>query len=199
MRIIVFAKAPQPGRVKTRLIPALGEQGAAELARRMLLDTLHAALAAGIGEVELCSEPMITDPAWRDVPLPQGIAFTGQGGGDLGERMARAFRYGLAQADGVLLIGTDCAEISAQLLREAARSLQRHDAVIHRSYDGGYTLLGLKRFDASLFSDIPWSTPAVAGITLSRLEQLGWSVDAEKMVHDVDEPQDLQHLSEYHT
>lgn len=197
MRIIVFAKAPQPGSVKTRLIPVLGEAGAAELAQRMLLDTLDAARAAGIGEVELCTEPMITDPAWQGVSLPGGIAFTGQGDGDVGERMARAFRYGLAQADGVLLTGTDCVEISAPLLREAARSLQRHDAVIHRSSDGGYTLLGLKRFDASLFSDIPWSTPAVTGITLDRLQQLGWTVDAEKMVHDVDEPDDLQYLNQY--
>lgn len=197
MRIIVFAKAPQPGSVKTRLIPLLGEAGAAELAQRMLLNTLDAAQAAGIGEVELCTEPMITDPVWQGVSLPKGIAFTGQGDGDLGERMARAFRYGLAQADAVLLIGTDCTEISAKLLREAARSLQRHDAVIHRSHDGGYTLLGLKQFDDALFSDIPWSTPAVAEITLSRLSQLGWTVDAEKMVHDVDEPADLQYLPEH--
>lgn len=196
MRIIVFAKAPQAGKVKTRLIPVLGDEGAVQLARRMLLDTLQAALDAGIGEVELCTEPMISDPAWQGLPLPRKIAFTGQGDGDLGERMARAFRYGLAQADGVLLIGTDCVEISAQLLRKAARSLQRHDAVLHRTVDGGYTLLGLKRFEPSLFSDIPWSTPQVAGITLARLQQLGWSVDAETLVHDVDEPEDLQYLSD---
>jgi hypothetical protein len=193
-RIVVFAKAPQPGFAKTRLIPALGEQGAAELARRMLFDTLHEASAANIGAVELCVTPAIHDPAWHEIQLPSGIEIFGQGEGDLGARLARAAQRALADAGQVLLIGTDCVEMSASLLREAAQALQAHDAVMHATVDGGYALLGLKQFDPSLFSDMPWSTDAVASITLERIGQLGWSLHAGQVLRDVDEPRDLPAL-----
>lgn len=190
-RIIVFAKAPQPGFAKTRLIPALGEQGAAELARRMLFDTLHEASAANIGAVELCVTPAIHDPAWHEIQLPSGIEISGQGGGDLGARLARAAQRALADAGQVLLIGTDCVEMSASLLREAAQALQTHDAIMHGTLDGGYALLGLRRYSPSLFGDMPWSTGAVADITLARIGQLGWALHIGQVLHDVDEPQDL--------
>lgn len=190
-RIVVFAKAPQPGFAKTRLIPALGEQGAAELARRMLFDTLHEASAANIGAVELCVTPAIHDPAWHEIQLPSGVELYGQGEGDLGARLARAAGRALADAGQVLLIGTDCVEMSAGLLREAAQALQTHDAVMHGTVDGGYALLGLRRYSPSLFGDMPWSTGAVADITLARIGQLGWAVHIGQVLHDVDEPQDL--------
>jgi len=193
-RIIIFAKAPRPGFAKTRLIPALGAEGAAELAQQMLFNTLREAAAAKIGAVELCVTPAIHDPAWCAMQLPAGITISDQGAGDLGARLARAAKRALDKAEQVLLIGTDCVEMSADLLREAAQGLQRHDAVIHGTLDGGYALLGLKRFDPFLFSDMPWSTDAVAGITLARIEQLGWVVHAGRMLHDVDEPQDLKYL-----
>lgn len=194
LRIIVFAKAPQPGFAKTRLIPALGKEGAADLARRMLLHTLQAALDAGVGTVELCATPGIDAAVWRDVPLPDGIVISAQGEGDLGARLARAAQRASEAGERVLLIGTDCVEISASLLQQAAQSLRDYDAVIHCTVDGGYALLGLNRFDAALFSDIPWSTDAVASRTLSRLSQMGWRIHVAQMLHDVDEPHDLKHL-----
>ena len=87
-RIVVFAKAPQPGAVKTRLIPALGAVGSAELAHRMLDYALEQALAAGAGEVELCMSPAPGDFAWRSVNLPAAVVCTAQDEGDLGQRMA---------------------------------------------------------------------------------------------------------------
>lgn len=194
LRIIIFAKAPQPGLAKTRLIPALGEQGAASLACAMLLHTLQAALEAEAGTVELCVTPAIDDAAWRDVPLPDGIVISAQGEGDLGTRMARAAQRASEGGERVLLIGTDCVEMSASLLQQAARSLFDCDAVIHCTTDGGYALLGLDRFDASLFVDMPWSTDAVASRTLTRLGRLGWHTHVAQMLHDVDEPQDLKRL-----
>lgn len=193
-RIIIFAKAPRPGFAKTRLIPALGAAGAADLAQRMLLRTLREALAASIGQVELCVTPSIDDPAWRGIRLPSGLEISGQGEGDLGARLARASERALAQGKPVILIGTDCAEMSAGLLREAAHSLHRHEAVIHCTLDGGYALLGLRQFSPLLFGDMPWSTDAVAGTTLDRLAQLGWAVHVGEVLHDVDEPQDLKYL-----
>lgn len=193
--IIIFAKAPQPGYAKTRLIPALGAEGAAALAQKMLLHTLQEALDADVGPVELCATPPIDDVAWRGIHLPPDIQITGQGDGDLGARMARAAQRVIAQGETAILIGTDCVEMSATLLYEASQILRDHDTLIHCTTDGGYALLGLNRFHLSLFENIPWSTDSVAGMTLSRLDQLGWSVHVGRMLHDVDEPQDIALLT----
>lgn len=193
-RIIIFAKAPLPGFAKTRLIPVLGQAGAAKLAQQMLLHTLHEALAAEIGAVELCVTPAVHHPAWRGIQFPAGIEISDQGEGDLGARLALAAERALANAEQVILIGTDCVEMSGSLLREAAQALQEHDAVIHCTADGGYALLGLQRFSPFLFSDMPWSTDAVASTTIARIGQLGWSVRAGQVLHDVDESEDLKYL-----
>lgn len=194
-RILVFAKAPVPGRVKTRLIPALGAMGAAELARRMLENTLAKALDAGIGPVELCASPSVSAADWADTRLPDGVEFSDQGEGDLGARMARASQRTFAKNDRVLLIGTDCPGLSAQHLRAAAAALDRHEAAIHPAVDGGYPLLGLRAFHPSLFEDIPWSAPVVAELTLARLEGLAWRVWLGETLADIDEPADLVHLA----
>lgn len=193
-RIIIFAKAPQSGFAKTRLIPALGAERAAELATKMLFNTLYEALASDIGTVELCVTPEINQTAWQGIRLPPGIEICNQGEGDLGVRLARASERALEAADSILLIGTDCVEMSGGLLRDAALALQEHDAFIHCTVDGGYALLGLRRFHQTLFSDMPWSTDAVAKTTIARIEQLGWSFRSGLMLHDVDEPEDLKYL-----
>lgn len=191
VRIIIFAKAPQAGFAKTRLIPALGAEGAATLARQMLLHTLHEAIAANIGCIELRATPAIGDAAWQGITLPLGIEITKQGVGDLGARLAMASERSLARGESVLLVGTDCVDLSAGLLRDAAQSLRDHDAVIHCTIDGGYALLGLKQFSPYIFFNMPWSTDAVASQTIARMGQLGWSVQIGQMLHDVDEPRDL--------
>ena len=193
-RIIIFAKAPLPGFAKTRLIPALGAERTAELARQMLFNTLHEALAADIGPVELCVTPDINQAAWKGIHLPTGIEIFAQGKGDLGARLARASERALENAEPVLLIGTDCVEMSSTLLRAAAQALREHDAIIHCTDDGGYALLGLRKYSPFLFRGMPWSTDAVASTTLARIGKLGWSVHVGLMLHDVDEPQDLEYL-----
>ena len=193
-RIIIFAKAPQAGFAKTRLIPALGAERAAELARQMLFDTLREALAADIGPVELCVTPEINQAAWQGIHLPKGIEIFAQGEGDLGARLAHAAERALKSAGPVLLIGTDCVELSSGLLQEAAQALQEHDAIIHCTEDGGYALLGLNRFEPSLFSDMPWSTDVVASTTIVRIRKLGWSILVGQTLHDVDEPEDLKYI-----
>lgn len=193
VRVVIFAKAPVPGTVKTRLIPALGAEGAAALAREMLEHTIRAALLAKVGPIELCGSPAPDDPAWHELCLPFTLEHTAQGDGDLGQRMARATQRVLGSGQGALLIGTDCAEMSAPMLRAAARSLDSHDAVLHPTADGGYALLGLRRFAPSLFEDIPWSTPEVARLTRLRIAKLGWRLDLGRQVHDIDEARDLVH------
>ena len=188
-RILVFAKAPVPGEVKTRLIPALGADGAARLAARMLEQTLEAAAAAGVGPVELCTDAPLDPP-----PRPGSFApqISLQGNGDLGERLSRAAKRVVEDVgDPLLLIGTDCPELDCIRLRAAAEALGDHDAVILPAADGGYVLLGLKRFDPLLFSDIAWSTNRVAAETIGRIRRLGWSLHVGETLRDVDEPDDL--------
>jgi hypothetical protein len=184
-RILIFAKAPVPGQVKTRLIPALGEEGAAKLAAEMLERTVAEALASGL-EAELCGDP---DPAgWYEGPP---LALSAQGEGDLGARLARAAARTLAQGTPVLLIGTDCPDLDRHRLRAAAAALEAHDAVIHPAHDGGYALLGLSRFHASLFENIAWSTDRVCAQTLERLSALRWSTAVLEPLADIDTPADL--------
>ncbi len=191
VRILVFAKAPVPGRAKTRLIPALGEAGAAQLAMRMFELALKQTQAAAIGRIELCMSPAPDAPEWAGVTIPAGIETSDQGDGDLGERMARAARRCIEHGEAVLLTGTDCPELTAARLREAATRLADHDVVLYPAADGGYPLLGLRAFDASLFCDIPWSTDAVARLTLERVASLKWRVWLGETLKDIDVPDDL--------
>jgi len=189
-RIVIFAKAPVPGKVKTRLVPALGEVGAALLAQRMLADTIDRALAAGLANSELCATPHPADPQWAG-HLPAGVRLADQGKGDLGQRLAAAATRVLNGGERVLLIGTDCPELDAARLSDAAAQLDRHDAVIIPATDGGYVLLGLARTDPSLFADIAWSTGTVAETTIARIRMLGWSLFIGDTLSDIDEPADL--------
>ena len=196
-RIVVFAKAPVAGFVKTRLIPTLGAEGAAKLARRMLSHTLAQALATGAKAVELCMSPAPSDLAWQGVVLPYMVNRSGQGEGDLGERMNRAMNRALAQQQGpVLLMGTDCPLLSAAHIAEAGRQLEQHDAVLLPAADGGYVMIGLRAPCPGLFIDMAWSTPVVACETLRRMAALSLRVWQGPLLHDIDEPADLQHLPE---
>ncbi|GGB51264.1 hypothetical protein GCM10011502_25470 [Oceanisphaera marina] len=196
-RIIIFAKAPVAGRAKTRLMSVLGAEGAARLARHMLTSTVDACLGAAIGPVELCMSPSLNHPEWADINLPLALELSHQGEGDLGCRMARAAHRALVDhgAQQVLLVGTDCPQLSPELLRHSARCLSSLDAVLHPTRDGGYALLGLRQFNPHLFTDMPWSTPQVAALTQTRLAALGWRYQRAEQLQDIDEPQDLLWLT----
>ncbi len=190
-RIVIFAKAPVPGKVKTRLLPALGETGAARLARQMLEATIAEAVAAGLSTPELCTTPDPGDPEWEPFLPIAAVRFADQGDGDLGQRLMRAADRIIAGGEAVLLIGTDCPALDRGKLRAAAAALLSSDAIIHPALDGGYVLLGLRRFDASVFEGIEWSGPTVAAETIRRVEALGWSLSIGETLRDVDVPADL--------
>jgi hypothetical protein len=190
-RIVIFAKAPVPGRAKTRLIPALGEVGAARLAHRMLLRTVAEAEAARLQIPELCATPHPYDEEWKPFLPAAPIRYTDQGEGDLGERLARAARRVTLTGENILLIGTDCPALDRNRLRDAAAALASHDAVIYPVEDGGYALLGLSYFEPSLFAGIAWSGPEVGADTVARIGALGWSLWTGETLRDVDQPSDL--------
>ncbi len=192
--IVVFAKAPQPGAVKTRLIPALGDDGAAELAAAMLQSTLHSALASTAGKVILAQSPAGDNAAWLKTSLPATIERWDQGDGDLGRRLDRGARRALQRFSRVLLIGADAPGLTARHFDQALAHLAETDAVLTPAIDGGYALLGLTRFNASLFTDIPWSTSEVAARTRQRLAMADYRLIETAAVRDIDEPDDLSAL-----
>ena len=192
--VIVFAKAPWPGRAKTRLASALGDVGAARLAERMMHAAVDAAVAADLGPVKLCVTPDAGHPAFDAAQQRHAITITQQGEGDLGERMARAFERVLASHARALLIGTDAPRLDAAYLRAAAGALDGADAVFGPAADGGYTLVGLKRPAPQLFLQMRWSHDAVMAQTRQRLAQLQLRHAELAVLHDIDEPADLVHL-----
>jgi uncharacterized protein len=192
--LIVFAKAPVAGQVKTRLIPALGAAGAAALAGRMLAHALDAAMSAGFGHVELCAAPDARHPAlarWAGLP---GLALTDQGEGDLGHRMQRALTRALRHHPRALLIGSDVPALDGHCLAQAAVALAEHDAVFVPTLDGGYALVGLCRPAPQLFAGLAWSSPQVMAQTRAMARQTGLRWAELPAVTDIDEPADLSHL-----
>lgn len=127
---------------------------------------------------------------------PDDVRWTVQGEGDLGQRLARACERAMSKGYAVLLMGTDCPALTADILQQAARALQDVEAVIIPATDGGYTLLGLNQFHTSLFEKIQWSTNTVLAETLTRIHHLEWRVDVLEPLHDIDEPGDLRWLPE---
>ena len=188
--LIVFAKAPRPGLAKTRLIPALGPAGAAQLARQLLAHAWRAGAAAGFDAAELCVSPDTDDPAFADLAAP----LTLQGDGDLGARMHRAFERVLATHDAALLIGTDAPALDAARLRDAAAALASAQAVFVPALDGGYALVGLRQPCEALFRDMRWSMSSVMAETRQRLQAAGLTWVELAPVNDIDEPHDLVHL-----
>jgi len=194
---MVFAKAPTPGRVKTRLAAVLGDDAAAALHRQFTERTLRTAQAAALGQVELCCSPGTNDAFFAACANKFGVGLRAQGNGDLGARMARALEFALAQGSPGLLIGSDCPALTPQYLREAAAALaSANDAVFGPAEDGGYVLVGLARGPAApLFEGIAWGSATVMQETRQRLARLNWRWRELATLWDVDRPEDLSRLA----
>lgn len=193
--LIIFARVPCPGAVKTRLIPLLGADGAAALHARLIERTAETARAALFSRIELHGTPGIDDTFFRSCAENFTVALRAQAGGNLGARMFAAFESALAVHSRVLLAGSDCPALTAEHLRKADRSLRDGaDAVLVPCEDGGYALIGLRRADARLFEGIAWGTGAVMADTRSRLKELGWNWRELETLWDVDRPEDYARL-----
>jgi len=193
--IIVFAKAPQPGSVKTRLIPLLGAEGAAALHVRLVKHVLTTVGKASLHGVELHCAPDVNDPFFRFCAGHYGVTVKAQVEGDLGARMFFAFKSALATHACVLLLGSDCPALTARHLQQADRSLRGGaDAVLVPCEDGGYALIGLRRAEPRLFDGIAWSRGNVMAETRARLTALGWRWRELETLWDVDRPEDYERL-----
>jgi rSAM/selenodomain-associated transferase 1 len=193
-RVLVFAKAPRPGSVKTRLIPLLGEQGAAALHARLVKRTLSIARLAAPGAVDLYGAPA-DDAFLRCCAERYGARLLEQSCGDLGVRMRDAFSAALEDGAYAILVGCDCPALVPRDLQAAARALKSGaDAVFAPTEDGGYALIGLRRCTPVLFADIRWSSSSVMQDTRERLAALGWSWKELTTTWDVDTPADYRRL-----
>jgi rSAM/selenodomain-associated transferase 1 len=187
VRILLFTRFPEPGRAKTRLIPALGPRGAAQLHRRLTERTLAQVRATGLPfEVRTTGRPRQEFVEWLGTE-----AVADQGEGDLGERLQRA-----GPPYPCIFIGADAPDLTAADLLDAARALASHDAVIGPAKDGGYWLLGLARPLDALFADMEWGTDRVLPATLARLEAAGMKTARLRVLADLDRPEDLQRWPE---
>lgn len=194
-RIQVFARAPRPGQTKTRLIPALGPEGAARLHERLIHHTLSTARAAARSGIELWCSPDTDHPCFQACAREFGVALRTQQGSDLGERMHHALNDARHQGQHAILVSTDCPALSAQHLRQAARWLESDtDLVLGPATDGGYVLIGAGRAEPALFAAMPWGTDQLLGETLGRARILGLHVRCLDPLPDVDRPEDLEHL-----
>ncbi|NCA68816.1 MAG: glycosyltransferase [Sphingobacteriia bacterium] len=201
-RILVFTKAPEPGRVKTRLIPALGPQGAARLQRRLTCHLLSRLAEAALAPVQLWVMPDLDHPFIRALARRHGCSLHPQQGSDLGARMLAAAGQALGSAGGaghpavraVILLGTDCPALDGDYLAATLSELAHADAVLGPAEDGGYVMLALRRVHPMLFADLPWGSERIAQLTRERLVSLGWRWSERPALPDIDRPEDLQRL-----
>ncbi len=193
MDVAIFAKAPQAGAVKTRLIPALGAAGAARLQRRLTLHAVEVANRFAPEKTTLWCAPDTRHRFFRALHAHCGIEVRSQVGADLGARMAHAF----AMLDGpLLLVGSDCPALQVEHLTGAARALRDgHDAVFIPAEDGGYVLVGLQRPQPRLFEDIVWGTGRVMAQTRERLLEMKLRWAEPYTLWDVDQVGDLERLA----
>ncbi len=189
----VFAKAPVPGEVKTRLIALLGPEAAAQLHAALVRRALATARDAGVGPVSLWCMPDTRHPFFAACAEEFGVELREQSGGHLGERMARAFEALVAQGP-ALLTGSDCPALLPADLRAAAGSLATHDAVFQPAEDGGYVLVGLSRTVPGLFEGIRWGEGTVMRETRARLRAAGATWREMPARWDVDRPEDYHRL-----
>jgi rSAM/selenodomain-associated transferase 1 len=189
--VVVLAKAPTPGFAKTRLIPALGAEGAARLQARLTERAVATACAAAVGPVALWCAPDVEDALFARLGREHGVARHAQPAGDLGARMLAP----LAAHAPALLVGVDIPALTADHLRACAAAVRAgDDAVFLPTEDGGYCLVGVRRVDARLFDGVAWSTPQVMEETRGRLRALGWRWSEPATLWDVDTPADLERL-----
>ena len=191
LRIVIMAKAPVAGLAKTRLIPLLGNEGAALLARRMLIHTINTAIAADIATVECCVTPDHSDPVWSVFKRDYLLQWSSQSEGQLGQRMSDVAERVIAHGEKIILIGSDCPMLNSNHLRLAAEWLQFGEAAMIPVSDGGYCLLALDQFHPSLFQNINWSTSTVADESRARFASLGWRLAEFDELHDIDHEEDI--------
>lgn len=198
-QLIIFTRYPQPGTTKTRLIPALGVEGAATLQRQMTEHTLIQ--AQRLQQLDAVSVKIVFaggNQALMEGWLGKDYSYQPQTTGDLGNRLVSAFAEAFkAGSERVIIIGIDCPDITPALLQTGFKALATQNLVLGPANDGGYYLIGLNRLFPELFQGIRWGTSTVFSQTLSIAQHLSLSTHLLPTLSDVDRPEDLGIWEEY--
>ncbi len=200
--LIIFAKAPLPGQVKTRLCPPLTPDEAATLHGTFVLDILERSRDAQnrarvAFDRSLCCSPSADHVYFKILGARHGVGLDTQTGVDLGARMLQAFETVFARGyRRVVTVGTDIPTLSPRLLNEAVEQLDEFDVVLGPALDGGYYLIGLTRVVPELFREVPWSTPEVLPVTQRIATGLNLRVALLAPLRDIDRLEDLHGLIE---
>ncbi len=188
-KIIIFCKAPISGTVKTRLLPVLSEQQAAELHSKLATKTISQAIKSQLCPVEIWCSPELDHPFFQTFK----IDLKKQKGNDLGERMHHALQTTLEHSSSAILIGIDCPSLTIEDLDQAFTQLEEgSDVVIAPAEDGGYTLIGMTKNNDGLFNNIDWGTSKVFDQTIVKINKHDLHCYKLTMQWDVDRPEDLQ-------
>ena len=193
--ILIFAKAPVAGQVKTRLTPPLKPVQAVALHQKLVARTLRMATKTALAPVILYCSPDQKHPFFIECEQTYATALETQQGDDLGTRMLHGLENALQQMRYVVLIGTDCPAMGQDYIEEAIQRLRSgSDVVIGPANDGGYVLIGTKQAHAELFTDIEWGKDTVFSITMERIMQAGLQLSLLASMQDIDRPEDLRHI-----
>ncbi len=187
--VVVFARAPAPGKVKTRLIPSLGAEGAAALHAALLQDTLRK-----VNAFPALFARYLYLQGRASIQAPPSYTRVRQRGRGLGERLSDAFARLIPKHSRVVIVGTDSPLLPARALRAALGELRVCDAVLGPCPDGGYYLLGLRRFERGLLRGIRWGTRFAFRDTLGNLLRHSYSCSILESCPDVDRPEDVRRL-----
>lgn len=191
--ILIFAKAPVAGQVKTRLVPHLDVHEAADLHARLVERTVQTVCASALAAAELWCAPDFSHDFFQGIKTKYRVPLRTQAGEDLGQRMHQACVDALQRKARVVLIGTDCPALDHDYLRAALVALDGGcDLVLGPAEDGGYVLIGLRRPVAGLFHAMTWGTDAVLTQTLERAQALGLKPRLLPVLWDVDRPEDVE-------
>ena len=194
--LLIFCKAPVPGQVKTRLMPFLSAEQAAELHIQLTTRILLLLTQQDICPIQLWCSPSAEHPFFRECVKMFNITLHVQQGSDLGERMHNALTSALLENKHGILIGCDCPSLTGYDLREACTALeQKNDVVLAPAEDGGYVLMGLNRPQPELFCNINWGTSTVLESTRRSIKQSKLRCHELREQWDVDTPEDLQRLT----
>lgn len=195
--LYVFAKAPVPGKVKTRMQPELTDIQSAKLARLMLNQTLEKLIEFWPGDLVLAVTPKLENDAFQEIIARYQISSELQIGGDLGERMAYGLSRGIERCGCSAVIGCDVPQISEELIQNAHGILCNGENVIGPASDGGFYFLGLNKFNEKLFDRIDWGETEVTRQLNINANQLGIRLTGIAELRDIDTFEDLSWLMEF--
>ncbi|MCK5664536.1 MAG: TIGR04282 family arsenosugar biosynthesis glycosyltransferase [Thiotrichaceae bacterium] len=192
--IIIFAREPVSGNVKTRLIPALGKEGATSLYKRLLDFSIKNVISSDLSMVNLCITPDSAKAYFYQMDCSASFELSVQTGNDLGVRMYNALAQALKHYSKAILIGTDCPFLSSDDLQQAINALNTNDMVFSPAEDGGYVLVGAKQVSPEVFEDIDWGSDKVMTQTRKSLLKHNVSWQELSVQNDIDVKDDLKTL-----